>query len=152
VPLLAGWNRDEGNSEGMTAEKWKAFADENSRSARKSSSSSTPATPMSRRRARRPTSTATRSSRSEPGSGSRRIARLAIRRSTVITLNWPAPPSKFEVGGLAFHSDDIEYVFGTLDTRPGAVWKPEDRKLSDQMMDYWTNFARTGDPNGRGCR
>jgi para-nitrobenzyl esterase len=25
-----------------------------------------------------------------------------------------------------------------------------DRKLSEQMMDYWTNFARTGDPNGKG--
>ena len=51
---------------------------------------------------------------------------------------------------LAFHADDIEYVFGTLDTRQGAVWRPEDRMLSDQMMSYWTNFARTGDPNGPG--
>ena len=24
------------------------------------------------------------------------------------------------------------------------------RKLSDQMMDYWTDFAKTGDPNGPG--
>lgn len=47
----------------------------------------------------------------------------------------------------AFHSDDIEYVFGTLDSRPGAVWRPEDRKLSAQIQTYWTNFARTGDPN-----
>ena len=30
-----------------------------------------------------------------------------------------APPSKFHPGTFAFHSDDIEYVFGTLDTRPG---------------------------------
>jgi para-nitrobenzyl esterase len=50
----------------------------------------------------------------------------------------------------AFHSDDIEYVFGTLDSRPGAPWRPEDRKLSDQIGSYWTNFARTGDPNGTG--
>jgi para-nitrobenzyl esterase len=50
----------------------------------------------------------------------------------------------------AFHSDDIEYVFGTLDSRPEAVWRPEDRKLSDLMGSYWTNFARTGDPNGPG--
>ncbi len=50
----------------------------------------------------------------------------------------------------AFHSDDIEYVFGTLDSRPGATWRSEDRKLSDQMGSYWTNFARTGDPNGTG--
>jgi para-nitrobenzyl esterase len=41
-------------------------------------------------------------------------------------------------------------VFGTLDTRPGAVWRPEDRKLSEEMMSYWTNFAKTGDPNGPG--
>jgi para-nitrobenzyl esterase len=61
-----------------------------------------------------------------------------------------APPSKFHPGWFAFHSDDIEYVFGTLDTRPGAVWRPEDRKLSDEMMSYWTNFAKTGDPNGPG--
>lgn len=48
----------------------------------------------------------------------------------------------------AFHSDDIEYVFGTLDTRPGAKWRPEDRKLSKEIGEYWTNFARTGNPNG----
>jgi para-nitrobenzyl esterase len=62
----------------------------------------------------------------------------------------PAPPSKFHPGWFAFHSDDIEYVFGTLDTRPGADWRPEERKLSDEMMQYWTNFAKSGDPNGPG--
>jgi para-nitrobenzyl esterase len=61
-----------------------------------------------------------------------------------------APASKFHPGSFAFHSDDIEYVFGTLDTRPGAEWRPEDRRLSAQMMSYWTNFAKTGDPNGPG--
>jgi para-nitrobenzyl esterase len=25
-----------------------------------------------------------------------------------------------------------------------------DRKLTDRMGSYWTNFARTGDPNGQG--
>lgn len=50
----------------------------------------------------------------------------------------------------AFHSDDIEYVFGTLDSRNEAIWRPEDRKLSDLMQAYWTNFARNGDPNGPG--
>lgn len=50
----------------------------------------------------------------------------------------------------AFHSDDIEYVFDTLDSRPGAKWRPEDRGLSKEMGEYWTNFARTGNPNGDG--
>lgn len=61
-----------------------------------------------------------------------------------------ALPSKFHPGTFAFHSDDIEYVFGTLDTRPGWTVRPEDRKLSEQMMGYWTNFAKTGNPNGAG--
>jgi para-nitrobenzyl esterase len=61
-----------------------------------------------------------------------------------------ATPSKFHPGTFAFHSDDIEYVFGTLDTRPAWKVSPEDRTLSDQVMTYWTNFAKTGDPNGAG--
>lgn len=48
----------------------------------------------------------------------------------------------------AFHSDDIEYVFGTLDSRPEMAIRPEDRALSELMQQYWTNFAKTGNPNG----
>lgn len=50
----------------------------------------------------------------------------------------------------AFHSDDIEYVFGNLDSRKGAKWRPEDYKLSELIQSYWTNFSKTGDPNGSG--
>jgi len=63
----------------------------------------------------------------------------------------PAPPDDIKVGiGYAYHSDELEYVFGTLDSRPGAKWRPEDRRLSEQMQSYWVNFARTGNPNGEG--
>jgi len=54
------------------------------------------------------------------------------------------------VAAGAFHSDDIEYVFGTLDSRVETVVRPEDRKVSNEMQTFWTNFARTGDPNGPG--
>ena len=49
----------------------------------------------------------------------------------------------------AFHSAELVYQFGTLDTgwRP---WREEDYALSDQMMDYIANFAKSGDPNGEG--
>ncbi|HEY1810212.1 MAG TPA: carboxylesterase/lipase family protein [Acidobacteriaceae bacterium] len=61
----------------------------------------------------------------------------------------PSPADKYHPAGSgAFHSDEIEYVFGTLDSRPEAVWQPEDRQISDLMETYWTNFAKTGDPNG----
>ncbi|MBV8898032.1 MAG: carboxylesterase family protein [Acidobacteriaceae bacterium] len=49
----------------------------------------------------------------------------------------------------AYHSADIEYVFETLDSK-NLPWTDEDRKLSDMISSYWTNFARTGDPNGAG--
>jgi para-nitrobenzyl esterase len=48
----------------------------------------------------------------------------------------------------AFHSDEIEYVFGALDSRKNFSWRPEDYKLSEQIQVYWTNFAKTGNPNG----
>ena len=55
---------------------------------------------------------------------------------------------KFHSAGAgAYHSDEIDYVFGTLDARVDFKVRPEDRKVSDQMQMYWTNFARTGDPN-----
>jgi para-nitrobenzyl esterase len=49
----------------------------------------------------------------------------------------------------AFHSAELAYVFGTQASvdRP---WSDRDRTLSDQMEQYWTNFAKTGDPNGVG--
>jgi para-nitrobenzyl esterase len=50
----------------------------------------------------------------------------------------------------ARHAGEIEYVFGALDSVPKVTWRPEDRTLSDVMMTYWTNFAKTGDPNGAG--
>jgi para-nitrobenzyl esterase len=60
----------------------------------------------------------------------------------------PAPADKYHpLGSGAFHSDDISYVFGTLDQREGMVPRDVDRKLSEQMQRYWTNFAKTGNPN-----
>jgi para-nitrobenzyl esterase len=49
----------------------------------------------------------------------------------------------------AFHSSELYYVFGTLESteRP---WEQADRVLADTMTSYWVNFAETGDPNGAG--
>lgn len=46
-----------------------------------------------------------------------------------------------------FHSSELWYMFGTV----GRCWRKlgaEDKVLSDCMMDWWTNFAKTGNPNG----
>ena len=60
--------------------------------------------------------------------------------------NFPGwPPSAPGV----FHSAEILYVFNNLDVRSWS-WEPDDRRLAEQMSSYWTNFAKTGDPNGSG--
>jgi len=63
-------------------------------------------------------------------------------------LGPPADPKGPQLG--AFHSSEIEYVFGQLDSKAGVTWRPEDRALSEEMQKYWANFARSGDPNGPG--
>ena len=152
VPLLAGWNRDEGSflANGMTAEKWKGMA-----------------AGMFKERADEflklyPGDTDVQAGDSAIGYGSDAFIALSTWKwleahrktgdSPVYRYHFElrATPSKFHPGTFAFHSDDIEYVFGTLDTRPGWTVRPEDRTLSDLIMSYWTNFAKTGDPNGAG--
>ncbi len=60
----------------------------------------------------------------------------------------PPQPAGQELRG-AYHSAEIEFVFETLPSMK-LPWRPEDEKLSDLMSSYWTNFAKTGDPNGPG--
>jgi para-nitrobenzyl esterase len=60
------------------------------------------------------------------------------------------PVTAEDVG--ARHAGEIEYVFGTLDTVKGVTWAPADRTLSEAIGRYWTNFARSGDPNGAGLQ
>lgn len=50
----------------------------------------------------------------------------------------------------AYHSAEIEYVFGQLDTKTEAEWTPGDRQLSDIMQRYWSSFAKSANPNGAG--
>ena len=47
------------------------------------------------------------------------------------------------------HASDIEFVFRALSARPVA-WHPEAQGVSEMMAAYWTNFAKTGNPNGPG--
>uniref|UniRef100_A0A3P8TMA5 Carboxylic ester hydrolase n=1 Tax=Amphiprion percula TaxID=161767 RepID=A0A3P8TMA5_AMPPE len=49
----------------------------------------------------------------------------------------------------ADHADDLQYVFGKPFTTPLGYW-PSHRDLSGYMIAYWTNFAKTGDPNKGG--
>jgi len=60
----------------------------------------------------------------------------------------PYPDTPQFKGWGAAHAGELGYVFGQF----GASMKPtaDDFALSDQVESYWTNFAKTGDPNGAG--
>ena len=49
----------------------------------------------------------------------------------------------------AYHSGELAYVFGNTGL-VGLDWTDWDHELSRVITRYWTNFARTGDPNGEG--
>lgn len=82
------------------------------------------------------------------GCGSRQLAGTA-------THGWLyefAQPSPGEAA--VRHSSELPFVFGNankdggvLSTRP---FDAAENGLSRTMMSYWTNFARSGDPNGAG--
>lgn len=55
----------------------------------------------------------------------------------------------FVEDGVPYHSAELWYIFGTLD----RCWRSLDGRhhdLSADMIKYWTNFAKNGDPNGDG--
>ena len=61
-------------------------------------------------------------------------------------------PGKGESDLGAFHSLEIPYVFNAFQVRT-FNWLPfnsTDTQLSKTIQAYWTNFAKTGDPNGPG--
>jgi para-nitrobenzyl esterase len=54
---------------------------------------------------------------------------------------------------LAYHTADIQYLFPLWHGGPDGIQHPlnkQQKKLSDKLVDAWTNFARTGNPNGQG--
>ncbi len=57
--------------------------------------------------------------------------------------NNPRPP----VG--AVHFSEVIYVFNNLRMKD-YPWTDVDRKVADTMATYWTNFAKSGNPNGAG--
>lgn len=58
--------------------------------------------------------------------------------------NAPKPPKA--VG--APHACEIEYAMGNLPLVKDYAWTTDDFKVSDTMLNYFTNFVKTGNPNG----
>ncbi|HXC59243.1 MAG TPA: carboxylesterase family protein [Steroidobacteraceae bacterium] len=61
---------------------------------------------------------------------------------------YPADSRNADVAGVP-HGQELPYVFQKLDLTP-LPWTDADRRVSAAMATYWTNFAKTGNPNGGG--
>jgi para-nitrobenzyl esterase len=91
----------------------------------------------------------------------------SFRCSAVAQLAWHAaagnPAYQFEFARVpagrealgATHASELAYVFGTFDRVPFPATGPAssgatsvDKQVSEEMQQYWTNFAKGGDPNG----
>jgi para-nitrobenzyl esterase len=60
------------------------------------------------------------------------------------------PAGSPEAGHGSPHGMEVEYVFGHPTGGPAGKPSPTDLTISDAMVTYWTNFAKFGDPNGKG--
>lgn len=63
----------------------------------------------------------------------------------IFKRNLPGDDENPETDPGAFHSGELWYMFGTL----GKSWRPfteDDYKLSEEMLDAWTSFAKDGNP------
>jgi carboxylesterase type B len=75
------------------------------------------------------------------------LARLASEQGRAAYLyNFEAPP--------AVHSQDLDYVFawpccGVSASYPAEAGYPLLAQVVSAVQGYWTNLARTGDPNGQ---
>ena len=63
-------------------------------------------------------------------------------------FDYPVPTAQ-PPGYGAFHTAEVPYLFGVLDTA-ARPYGPDDRQVSDQVQRYWLNFMQVGDPNGAG--
>jgi para-nitrobenzyl esterase len=79
----------------------------------------------------------------------------SMRCEAVTIAGWhsavaPTWQYEFNAGTAAHppvHSAELDFVFGYLRDQASD---PKLVRLSEQMQQYWTNFAKTGDPNGPG--
>jgi para-nitrobenzyl esterase len=59
-----------------------------------------------------------------------------------------APPAPKAVG--APHAAEIEYAMGNLHLVKEYAWTKDDFKTSETFLNFFTNFVKTGNPNGEG--
>ncbi|HEU4617887.1 MAG TPA: carboxylesterase family protein, partial [Gammaproteobacteria bacterium] len=92
----------------------------------------------------------------------RRVAeyeRAAGRNGYVYWFTQKSPAPEGKEPSLPVHASEVKYVFDNLGQQPLfpdasdaklAAASQADQRLADTIASYWVNFARTGNPNGKG--
>jgi para-nitrobenzyl esterase len=70
---------------------------------------------------------------------------MSVGLHSAIAPTWQFEFTMTSPGHPPSHTADVRYVFGYDELEDESA-----RKRSDIMQQYWTNFAKTGDPNGPG--
>jgi para-nitrobenzyl esterase len=70
---------------------------------------------------------------------------MTVGLHSAIAPTWQFEFTRTTPGHLPTHGSELRYIFGLDNLEDAAT-----RKQSDIMQQYWTNFAKTGDPNGAG--
>jgi len=159
VPLLAGWNLDEGGQEALLGKDAPTLANFQARAKARFGEQ---AAAFLQAYAATNDSEAKRAAKDFGGDqfmGFNTWKWIELHRQTGGASVWRfkfeqtlpriRPDAASDADLVAPHASEIEYVFQTLDSRQ-ANWGPEHRAVSDLMAAYWSNFAKTGNPNGPG--
>ena len=164
VPLLIGWNLDEGTLFVGLAEQAGTVVDEAQYHATMASLASRYGVDVAAVESAYPLS-----AYADPGAAvaaaighaslacpSRRAARaLAGRGADVFVYRFEYAEAGFqlalprELG--AFHSAEIQFVFGHPSRLGTRAFMGDELALHESMMAYWARFATSGDPNGGGA-
>jgi para-nitrobenzyl esterase len=79
--------------------------------------------------------------------GKAAIFRFRFERCPLTPEGWFGDRPSADAG--AFHAGEILYVFDNLGAFPW-LYAAEDREITRLASGYWLNFVKTGDPNGHG--
>jgi para-nitrobenzyl esterase len=152
VPLLAGWNKDEGFSFPLAADRayedivremfgpravavLEAYPSGDAASARALAGDA---------RIAHPTWAFIEAQKAH---GAQDIFRFRFDRAPLTPEGWFGDRPSRDAG--AFHAGELLYVFGTLDAFDWLV-DDADRAIAGLVGGWWSNFVRSGNPNGPG--
>jgi para-nitrobenzyl esterase len=160
VPLMAGWNKDEGfnftllqgdDAKRPFAELVRARFGERTQAALELYSAGSPETDAASARALggdlviiHPTWAWIEAQKK---TGRAAIFRFRFDRCPLTPQGWFGERSSRDAG--AFHAGEILYVFDNLHAFPWLI-EDADRDLAKLASSYWVNFVASGDPNGAG--